>query len=183
MRLAYLSKMLIFAPVALMLMASVAAGEELFRQSFDDAVPPLRQTWGDTPTEVLANSVEPDVGLDASPGLHLKLDFRGDGEHNLSYWTYDLPEPMPLIEGLSEISFRLKSNVAIGLKIPIAPYGFIYHAPRSEGTGEWETVTLTDAWGELSAWCKGGERDPAGAMISGIIFAVAPPQCLTVNAC
>lgn len=147
--------------------------EELVRQDFEQPVSALRHVWGDKPAEVLANAVEPGVGFNGSSGLHLKLDFRGDGEKNLSYWQYDLDPPLPLIEGLQEISFRIKSNVPVALKIAIAPFGFIYHAPQSRGTGEWETVTLTRAWEELAAWCQRGGRSPRFGVISGIIFAVA----------
>ncbi len=170
-------RLLTLLPTVVLALASIVLvhAEALFHENFDGVATAdaLANSWGDKPAEVLANGAEPGVGVDGSTGLRLKLDFQGDGERDLSYWRYDLPEPMPLIEGMTEISFRVKSNVPIALKVAISPFGYIYHAPRSRGTGEWETLTLPNAWDELSAWCRGGGSDPAEGLVPSIIFAVA----------
>ncbi len=169
--------------VTALLTACSAAAEEVFRETFDNAATEslFRHSWGDTPTQVLANGAEPGIGVDGSAGAHLKLVFGEEAEKNLSYWNYDLGEPMPIVEGLSEISFRVKGNVPVQLKIGIGTFGFIYHAPGSKGTGEWETVTLKNAYQELANWCRGGDRDPADGFITQIIVAVAQTKNVTAD--
>ena len=171
------------AALACALLTGNCSAEVVFHEDFEQAVAQdlLTHRWGDKPAEVLANGAEPGVGVDGSAGAHLKLVFQGKGEHNLSYWYYELPEPMPIVEGLSEISFQVKGNVPVALKVAIAPFGFIFHGPASSGTGEWETVTLQGAWDALAAWCRKGERDPADGVISHIIFAVAKTDDVTAD--
>ena len=111
--------------------AAVAAGEDIFRESFEGAArkDPLVRTWGDEPTAVALNATEPKVGADGSAAAHLRLEFPAKVKHNLSYWTYNLPERVPLVPQLETISFRVRTNVPVSIKIGISPYGFIYHGP------------------------------------------------------
>ena len=132
-------------PFAIIVSAvAVAGAEEIFRESFDSAPTEdlCDNMWGDRPSEVLANGAVEGVGRAGSKGAHLKMVFGPDAERNLSYWRYRLLDPIPIVEELKEISFWVKANVPVRLKIAIQPYGFIYHAAGSEGKGEWERVAL-----------------------------------------
>lgn len=164
------------------LICTAAHAEVLLHEGFDSAPAQdlLRNIWGDKPTEVLANGAEAGVGVDGGPGLHLRASF-GPTENQQSYWAYQLAAPMPLVEGLETISFRVKSTSVVRLKVGISPFGFIYHGPESRGTGEWETVTLEGAWEALSGWCVGGERDPREGLIASVIFSVAGTDNLTAD--
>lgn len=154
--------------------ATVTCAEVGFEQDFaDEAAQGLfTHSWGDAPADVLANGVEGGIGVEGSPAAHLKLRFPDETTNQQSYWTYMLPEPFPLIEQLQTISFAVKSTTPVRLKIGIAPFGFIYHGPESRGTGEWETVTLQNAFNELRDWCARGDRLPRDALIDRIIFSV-----------
>jgi len=166
-----------------LLTVGTAAAEEVFHETFEEAAAEklFRHTWGDPPTEVLANGAEADIGVDGGAGAHLKLVFAEEPEKKQSYWSYTLPEPMPIVEGLSQISIRVKGNVPVRLKIGIATFGFIYHAPASQGTGAWETVTLENAYQELANWCRGGDRDPAEGFITHVIISVARTENVTAD--
>lgn len=162
----------------LVAMAGVAGAEEIFRDGFDapsDAAP-LKQTWGDAPAHVEVNAVVPGAGVGGGPGARLRLAYPEELKHRLSYFTYTLKEPMPVIPELKEISFRVKANVPVHLKVPIGPYGFIYHAPGAGPSQEWQRVTLARAYDELKAWCDRGGRSVEGAFITGIIVAVVPTK-------
>ncbi|MGD9495175.1 MAG: carbon-nitrogen hydrolase family protein [Armatimonadota bacterium] len=161
---------------------TVAPAEVILREDFEQAAATdlLRWMYGDKPTELLANGAEPGVGVDGSAGAHFRARF-GPTQHHQSYWAYILPEPIPLVEGLQAISFRVRSTSVVRLKVGIAPFGFIYHAPESIGSGEWETITLDSAWDELSVWCQGGERDPRQGFIDRIIFSVVNTDNITAD--
>jgi len=172
--------------IAIVVMAALVCGtahaEVLLHEGFDDAAPQdlLANIWGDKPTEVLVNGAEAGVGTEGSPGLHFRASF-GPTEHQQSYWAYTLPQPLPIVEGLQTISFRVKSTSVVRLKVGISPFGFIYHGPESKGTGEWETVTLEGAWDALSAWCARGERDAREGLIGSIVFSVAGTDNTTAD--
>ena len=63
-----------------LLTVGTAAAEEVFHETFDEAPAQdlFRHAWGDTPTEVLANGAEADIGVDGGAGAHLKLVFGGE---------------------------------------------------------------------------------------------------------
>jgi len=159
------------------------AAEDIFLETFDQAAAEnlFAHTWGDVPQAVEVNGAEPGVGCEGGAGGHLRLVFGPEVEHNLSYWTYPLPEPVPIFPSLTEISFRVKANVPVSLKVALSPFGFIYHAPGVQGTGEWETVTLARAYDELAAWCERGKQNPAQGFVSGIIVAVGGTRGATAE--
>ncbi len=161
-------------PFAVLVCASCACAEVVYREDFGAAATEdlLRHIWGDVPEEVAANGAEAGIGVDGSAAARLRLTFPPESEHQQSYWAYDLAEPLPLVDGLQTISFRVKSSAPVRLKVGISPFGFIYHGPSSQGTGEWETVSLESAWDELAAWCGRSEQDPAEGFVSDIIFSV-----------
>jgi len=176
------SRMTVVLGVVVTLTCGLAHAEVIFHEDFEDAPAEelLTNIWGDRPTEVIANGAEAGTGVDGGAGAHFQAVF-GPTEHRQSYWSYALPEPMPLVEGLQAISFRVKSASVVRLKVGISPFGFIYHGPESTGGGEWETVTLESAWDELAAWCGRGERDPAEGFVSSVIFSVAGTDNVTAD--
>ena len=129
--------------VLLICVATLAApfglGEELLREGFDAGpvtTPPLVRTWGDTPARVEVNAVEP--GPEGTPAAHLRAVYPEAVPHKLSYWTYRLPTPLPLCPSLQTISFRVKTNAPVSIKIGLSPFGFIYHGPgvpAADGSG------------------------------------------------
>ncbi len=159
---------------ALLLLATPAPAEDLFRESFDGKLrdEPLVNTWGDEPTEVAANATVAEAGVDGSPAACLRLEFPDDAPHNLSYWQYKLPEPVPLVPELETVSFQVKTNVPVSIKIAIAPYGFIYHGPGVGPSDAWQKVVLPGAYAELKKWCEGGDRRAEGGWLAGVIVAV-----------
>lgn len=163
-------------PLAALVIALAApvAAEDIFRESFEG--PPrkdvLQHTWGDLPSSVAANATEPRIGAGASSGMHLKLEFPAKVESNLSYWNYALAEQVPLVPQLDSISLAVKTNVPVSLKVPIAPYGFIYHGPTIGPSPEWQKLTLAKAYDELKNWCATGNQPAEGAWISAVIVAV-----------
>jgi hypothetical protein len=85
-------------PVLVLALSSVAAAEDIFRESFEG---PLRKsllanTWGDVPAAVAVNSTEPGVGRGNSAAARLSLTFPAKVTENLSHWSYALPQPVPL---------------------------------------------------------------------------------------
>ncbi len=158
----------------LLLLGTVASAEDIVREPFDGKPrkEPLVNTWGDKPAAVAANVTMPDVGLDGSAAACLRLEFPAKVEHNLSYWQYGLPEPVPLVPELESISFQVKTNVPVSIKIAIRPYGFIYHGPGVKPSDGWQKVALADAYQELKKWCEGGKRTAEGGWVSGVIVAL-----------
>ena len=161
-------------PIVLLLLVSSLRAEDIFRESFDGKPrpAPLTRTWGDEPTKVVANATEPTAGCGGSGAARLRLTFPPAVKHNLSYWTYALPERIPLVAPLHTLSFRVKTNVPVSIKIGIAPYGFIYHGPGVGPSPDWQTVTLADAYAKLKAWCEGGKKTAEGAWVQAVIVAV-----------
>ena len=115
--------------VVLLLWGAVACAEDIHRESFEGEPRqgPLVHTWGDKPTAVACNATEAASGPDGSAAACLRLEFPVEVAHNLSYWQYKLPEPVPLVPELESVSFQVKTNVPVSIKIAISPYGFIYH--------------------------------------------------------
>ncbi|MGD8241058.1 MAG: carbon-nitrogen hydrolase family protein, partial [Armatimonadota bacterium] len=163
----------LIACVSLCAVSSVLA-EDIFRERFDGGgdTPPLRHTWGDKPTAVRANAVEEGVGVNGSAAARLSATFPPETERKLSYWTYDLPDRVPLIPQLETISFHVKTNLPVSIKIGIAPFGFIYHGPGVKAAAEWQKITVADAYGELSRWCARGRRRAEDGWLSSVIVAV-----------
>ncbi len=159
--------------LSFLLLRATATGEIIRHITFseDSPVAPLRHTWGDKPSEVMVNGTLPAGGFDGA-GACLKLRFGEDAPNNLSYWTQDFPEPVPIVEELEELSFRVKTNVPIQIKVPISPFGFIYHGPGVKPSDEWRKVTLRNVWGELSAWCARGKKDSGEGWVPGLILAI-----------
>lgn len=150
------------------------AAEEVLHETFDKAATTdlFKKTYGDDPASIEANGASPAAGRDGGPGGRLKLVFGDKAEKKLSYWEYRPEQPIPILTGITEISFWVKANVPVSLKIALSPYGFIYHAPAYTKIGEWQKVALPNAYEQLKAWCERGGKDPAWGMVSGIIVAV-----------
>jgi predicted amidohydrolase len=155
--------------------ASAAVGEDLWREPFDvhTDTPPLTHTWGDKPAVVDVNAVQAGMGPDGSSAVHLKMRYPALVEHNLSYWTYGLSEPVPLFRQLETVSFSVKTNVPVSIKIGISPFGFICHGPGVGASGQWQTVTLENAHEELRKWCETGGKNADDGWVSSVIVAVA----------
>jgi len=152
-----------------------SAGEDVLREAFDveSDRPPLEHTWGDVPSAVNRNAIRPGVGFDGSCAALLQADFPTTVQHRLSYWSYRLPDPVPLIPQLERISFRVKTNVPVSIKIGISPFGFIYHGPGVGASPQWQEVQLSNAYDELKRWCEGGQRQAGDGWIQSVIVAVA----------
>lgn len=128
----------------LCLVARGAFAEDIFRESFEDSGQSgvFSNTWGDKPTTIVSNAIVPAVGINGSAAARLGIEFPADVPHNLSYWNYTLPERVPLAPELESISFRVKTNAPVSIKIAIWPFGFIYHGPGVNPSDQWQTVTL-----------------------------------------
>ena len=161
--------------VVLLLWGAVACAEDIHRESFEGEPRqgPLVHTWGDKPTAVALNATEAGSGPDGSAAACLRLEFPAEVPHNLSYWNYQLADRVPLVPELESVSFRVKTNVPVSIKIAISPYGFIYHGPGVGPSDKWQKVTLDDAYEKLKKWCEGGQRTAEGGWLSGVIVAVA----------
>ena len=159
------------------------AQEIIFREVFEEAQAkaPFRQGYGDKPIRVEANALVPKLGQAGSAGAQLRLVFGPKAEKNLSYWYYDLREPVPIFPQLGEISLDVKANVPVLLKIAIAPFGFIYHSKGCRGTGQWETLRLEKACDELRRWCARGDRDARYGYVCAVIVAVAKTKDVTAD--
>ena len=169
---------------ALLLIAlwgGAAPAEDVCRETFDGPVrtQPLTRTWGDVPEAVLANTTE--HAADGAAAAHLRLKFPAAVKHKLSYWTYRLPHPVPLVPELRSISFRVRATAPVSIKIGLSPYGFIYHGPGVTPSGAWQTVELADAYTQLKKWCEGGKRTAEGAWVSSVIVAVGTAGGATVD--
>lgn len=170
----------------LICLATVAApfgyGEELLHEGFDAgpvAMPPLVRTWGDTPARVEVNAVEP--GPEGTPAAHLHAVYPEAVQHKLSYWTYRLPTPLPLCPSLQTISFRVRTNAPVSIKIGLSPFGFIYHGPGVPAADGWQTVTLPNAYAELAKWCAGGKKQAGDGYVESVIIAVGTRPGLSAD--
>lgn len=90
----------------LMLVYWPAYAEDIVRESFEGPVrtSPLVHIWGDVPSTVATNATEPGAGRDGSSAARLRLTFPAQVAENLSYWSYVLPQPVPLMPELKSIS-------------------------------------------------------------------------------
>ncbi|MBT3377490.1 MAG: carbon-nitrogen hydrolase family protein [Lentisphaerae bacterium] len=142
-------------------------GHILHAQSFDQSssVTPFRSSYGD-PAEVTLNAID---HANDNPCAHLRFRFTDSGK-SMTYWSWDLKSPQPITPQLARITARIKCNVPVHLKIGIPTYGFIYHGPAAPGDGKWHTVTVTDAYETLKAWCAGGNKPVVGAHVGSVIF-------------
>jgi len=158
----------------LCLVAPAAFAEDIFRESFEGAsrADVLLNTWGDKPTEIVSNAIVPAGGQNESAAARLGIEFPVDAPHNLSYWSYILPERVPLAPELESISFRVKTNVPVSIKIAIWPFGFIYHGPGVDPSDQWQTVALDNAYEELKKWCEVGDQAAERGWVSAVIVAV-----------
>ncbi len=161
--------------------AGAVRGEDIFREGFGGGAkaPPLVHTWGDAPAAVEANAVE--AGPDGAPAAHLRAVFPDAVANKLSYWTYRLPAPVPLVAALESVSFRVRTNAPVSIKVGISPFGFIYHGPGVAAGEGWQTVTLQDAYRELAAWCARGQRQAADGFVESVIIAVQTAPGLTAD--
>ncbi|MBM3501751.1 MAG: carbon-nitrogen hydrolase family protein, partial [Armatimonadetes bacterium] len=150
-----------------------AGAEDIQRHTFDAAPPEdlLRNSWGDRPAEVRANGAAPDAGREG-PGARLRLRFGADTPDRLSYWNVKLDPPAPIVPQLEEISFWVKTNVPVSLKIGLGTFGFIYHGPTVQPSPEWQRLVLSGAYAELKAWCARGQRDADDAFVTDVIVAL-----------
>jgi len=128
--------------------------------------------WGDKPVEVLANGAEDGAGREGAGG-HIRLQFGDETPNNLSYWSLKLPEPAPIMPAMEGISFWVKANVPVSIKIGIGTFGFIYHGPGVQPSEDWQQVTVAQAYDELKAWCARGERNAEDGFVTNVIVAIA----------
>jgi len=158
----------------ILLFGSSASAGDIVRESFDGQArsEPLARTWGDEPTSITINATLPGAGPDGTTAACLRAEFPDQVPHNLSYWQYKLARAVPLVPELESISFQVKTNVPVSIKIAISPYGFIYHGPGVRPSAEWQSVTLSGAYRALKKWCDGGDRTADGGWVSGVIVAV-----------
>ena len=164
------SVMTITAALALCL---PAAAEDIWRMTFDGAPAKdlLARTWGDEPAEALANGAAGNLGREGWGGrLHLR--FGDETPSHLSYWNLKPDSPIPIVPQLEEISFWVKANVPVSIKIGIGTFGFIYHGPTVQPFAEWQKLAVLNAYQELKAWCARGERNADDAFVTDIIVAV-----------
>jgi predicted amidohydrolase len=146
--------------------------EEVFRCSFDETqFSAFRHIWGDVPVRTWI-APQDGVGVGNSRAMRLQLEFPESVQHNLSYWSYELPQPVPVAPELESIRFFVKTNVPISLKIAISPYGFIYHGPGVAPSDQWQVICLRNAYQQLRQWCEGGGQSADGAWVQAVIVAV-----------
>ena len=167
-----------------LLLPCTALAEDLFRDGFEGTAskPPLRRTWGDVPDEPVTNAVMPGIGVEGSAGARLQARFPAAAAKKLSYWSYELADGVQLVPALEQISFRVKANVGVSIKIGISPFGFTYHGPGVKASAEWQTVTLEDAYAKLKKWCEGGGKSAEQGLVTSVIVAVQdqPGQAVDV---
>lgn len=164
--------------VALHLWMTSIFANEILRETFDTAAKQdlFAQSYGDKPATVEANRVAVNAGREGGPGAHLRFMLPPDSKNRLCYWNYKLSTPLPILPEISEISFWVKANVPVMLKIGISPFGFIYHGRSYNKLDEWDRLALPNAYQELKAWCAKGNKKAEDGCISSIIIAVqAPP--------
>lgn len=161
----------------LILMASLLAlplalhAEELARVDFEGWKDPLPRTYGDEP-QVLANAVEEGVGRTGA-GMHLKLQYGEQTPAKLSYYNVTFAQPVPIISEMQEASFWVKTNVPIGIKVGISPFGFIYHGETVKPSPDWQQVKVSDLYAAMKKWCEGGKKDADQGFIYALIVAVS----------
>ncbi|MFQ6098808.1 MAG: carbon-nitrogen hydrolase family protein, partial [Armatimonadota bacterium] len=114
-------------------------------------------------------------------GAHLKATFGDQAEKRLSYFTLQIPEPVPIVPQMREISFWAKTNVPLSIKIAISPFGFIYHGPTIKPSSKWRQVSVKSVYDELAAWCRKGHQDARNGFVSGIIVAVHDAPNVTAD--
>ena len=169
-----MTRSVITITAALMVCLPVAAGaEDIWRGTFDGAPAKdlLAHTWGDKPTEVLANGAAEGLGREGWGGrLHLR--FGAETPDRLSYWNLKPDNPVPIVPQLEEISFWVKTNVPVSIKIGIGTFGFIYHGPTVQPSTDWQKLAVPNAYQELKAWCARGERNADDGFVTDIIVAV-----------
>ena len=166
---------------ALLAVTSAVADEVVFTETFTDWAAdraPFSITWGDQPEAVEANQV---VSADGASAATFRARFGARAEKHLCYLTYRLERPIPLVDGLRQIQVELKSNVPVLLKVGLSPFGFIYHATSQPPSDQFGTLVRDDVAGELQAWCRRGQRDPAGASISSLILALGKTDHVTAE--
>jgi len=163
------------------LAAHSGLSEELFHEGFDGTLPapPLVRTWGDTPARLETNAVAP--GPDGSPAVHLLAVYPDAVANRLCYWSYRLPAPIPLTPHLETISFRVKTNAPVSIKIGLSPFGFIYHGPGVAAADGWQTVALPNAYAELAKWCAGGHQRPEDGYVDSVIIALGTSPGLAAD--
>ncbi len=149
-----------------------AAAEEIVHLGFSGAPAEnlLAHTYGDVP-QVLANGAVADGGRQGA-AAHLRLQFGDDVGATLSYWNVKLPQPVPIIPQLQEISFWVKTNVPVSLKIGIGTFGFIYHGPTVGPSDQWQELTVKNVYPELKAWCARGDKNSDNGFVTDIIVAL-----------
>lgn len=155
------------------IMCPQARGEDVVHMDFEGAPAEglFVNTWGDRPLETLLNGVAPDAGREGAAG-HLRLQFPEDTANNLSYWTLNFPTPVPIVPQLETMSFWVKANVPVSIKIPISPFGFIYHGPGVQPSEEWQQLSVGNLYQTMKDWCAGGDRDADDGLLPGVIVAV-----------
>jgi predicted amidohydrolase len=131
----------------------------------------FNRTYGDQPIDVQINGPAPGQGREGGAG-HLKLRYGDDTPAGLTYWTMPFAEPVPIVPELQEIGFWVKTNVPVSIKVPIAPFGFIYHGPAVQPSDQWQKLSVGDAYERLKAWCAGGGEDADFGQLPGVILAV-----------
>ena len=161
--------------LAILIGCSASAVDIIFREAFEGPVREnvLRHSWGDKPRDVHANTAVSGIGMGETSGARLKLTYPDKVERNLSYWSYDLEQPVPLMPSLESISFLVRTNVPVSIKIGMSPFGFIYHGPGVDPSPDWQTVVLPKAYEELKKWCAGGGKSADHGWVSNVIVAVA----------
>ena len=131
----------------------------------------LAFTWGDEPSAVLVNATEPKAGLKGTAAVRLRLQFP-PRRRTTSPIRRIVPQPVPSVPELKSISFQVKTNLPVSIKVSLSPYGFIYHGPTVGPSNQWQQVAIDSAYEELKKWCENGTRKPEGAVVSGVIVAV-----------
>jgi len=170
--------LLFLVSVSLAVSDHIAVADVIFKESFDGKVgdKPLVNTWGDRPAVVFSNAVLPEIGLNGSSAAKLQIVFPVPAEHNLSYWSYKLPDPVPLVSALNSISLYVMTNVPASVKIGISPYGFIYQGPDIAPSDRWQKVTIAGAYRKLKEWCEHSKETVENAWVNDIIIAVKDPR-------
>ncbi len=145
------------------------AGPATASTSWDTFV--FNRTYGDEPVKVAVNGVADGLGREGNAG-RLQLAYGDQTPARLTYWTIEFPEPLPIVPQMQELAFWVKTNVPVSIKVPIAPFGFIYHGPAVQPSEDWQKVSVAKAYDELKAWCAGGGQDADFGLLPGLILAV-----------